>query len=84
MDMRWCWCFTALLLLSLCSCVHEDETTPLIHVTPGAAQRALWYDTPSLRTVLPPAAANAENEPEPSEDGDPYVQKTVATDHPVD
>jgi hypothetical protein len=68
MDMRWCF---AVLFLSLASCVHEEETTPLIHVVPGAAARALWYDMPSSR--IPPSDMTL-----------PPVQKTVATEHPVD
>jgi len=86
MDMRWCF---PLLFLMLSSCVHEEETTPLIHVVPGAAARALWYDMPSSR--LPPSdlsllrpAQTEETQAEPSDENDPPVQKTVATDHPVD
>lgn len=68
MDMRM-WLATA--MLALASCVHEEEGTPLIHVVPGAAARSLWYEMPASR--LPSSG-------QPS----PAVQKTVATEHPVD
>jgi hypothetical protein len=50
------------------SCVKETEETPMIHVVPGAAARALWYEMPGA----------------PSELSAPPVQKTVAEEHPVD
>jgi hypothetical protein len=68
MDMRK-WLVTA--VLALVSCVHEEEGTPLIRVVPGAAARSLWYEMPNSR--LPPSGQPA-----------PVVQKTLATEHPVD
>ena len=89
MDMRWCF---AVLFSMLTSCMHEEETTPLIHVVPGAAARALWYDMPSSR--LPPSDLSLlrraqteqteQTDVDPSEENATPVQKTVATDHPVD
>ena len=63
-------------LLALASCVHEEEGTPLIHVVPGAAARALWYEMPSSR--LPPSETGAPSRREER------VEKKVATEHPVD